>query len=72
MSSMHSREEIRAAVRARGHTEEEIQRIVAGIEKLRANGLVRTSQRGASVGLTAEGRRKVAELKSQGVIPRRR
>ena len=68
MSQMYSKEQIIEAARRRGHSEEEIQRIVAGIDRLKANGLVKTNQRGANVGLTAEGRRRVAELKSQGVI----
>jgi hypothetical protein len=68
---MYSREEIIAAARARGHGEEEIQRIIAGIDRLKQHGLVKTSGRGASVGLTREGARKVAELRAQGKIPTR-
>lgn len=71
MSFMYSLEDIADAARKRGHSEEEIQRILANIETLKSHGLVKTSGRGASVGLTRAGARKVAELKATGAISRR-
>ena len=69
MGFMYSVDEIRAAARKRGHTEEEIEAIVAKVQLLKTHGLVKTSARGASVGLTRAGARKVAELKALGKIP---
>lgn len=71
MSFMYNLEDIADAARQRGHSEEEVQRILANIETLRRHGLVKTSDRGASVGLTRAGARRVAELKATGAIPRR-
>jgi molybdenum-dependent DNA-binding transcriptional regulator ModE len=68
MSNMYSRESIAAAARQRGHSEEEITRILANIDRLKQRGLVKTSARGSAVGLTRAGARKVAELKAAGVI----
>lgn len=68
---MYSREEIIAAARKRGHSEEEIQRILAGVDRLKQHGLVKTNGGGANVGLTAAGRNKVAELRATGQLPRR-
>lgn len=68
---MYSKEEIAAAARKKGHSEEEINRILAGVDRLKQAGLVRTAGRGASVGLTNAGRRKLAELRSTGQTPPR-
>ena len=68
---MYDREDIAAAARKRGHSEEEIQRILANVDRLKQAGLVKTSARGASVGLTNAGRRKLAELRAAGQIPQR-
>lgn len=61
---MFSIEDIKAAARLKGHTEEEVQRIVAQIADLKRAGLVKTS--GGDVGLTVKGSRTVANLKAQG------
>ena len=69
MTFMYTKEKIVAAARQKGHTEEEIQIILSKIEDLKQRGLVKTSGRGANVGLTRAGQRKVAELKALGKIP---
>jgi len=68
---MYSREEIAAAARRKGHTEEEIRRILAGVGRLKQHGLVKTNGVGTNVGLTAAGRSKLAELRANGMLPRR-
>lgn len=72
MGHMYGREEIIRAARERGHGEEEIQRILAGIDLLKQHGLVRTTGRGANVGLTRAGARRVAELRATGQLAARR
>ena len=72
MGHMYSREEIADAARRRGHSEEEIQRILAGIDLLKRNGLVKTNGGGANVGLTRAGARRVAQLRATGQLAARR
>ena len=66
---MHSIEAIKDAARRKGHTEEEVQRIIAKIADLKRAGLIKTS--GNAVALTVKGSRTVADLKTQGKIPSR-
>jgi hypothetical protein len=71
MSNMYSTDEIAEAARRRGHTEEEIARVIEGIARLRQHGLLKTARGGTSVGLTRAGRIKVAELRATGQLPPR-
>lgn len=64
---MYSIDEIVAAARKRGHTEEEVQRIIAQISDLKRAGFLKANS--AGVALTAKGTRTVATLKAQGKIP---
>jgi hypothetical protein len=66
---MYSKEELATAARAKGHTEEQVQRIIGAVAKLKQAGLVKTSSRAYFVGLTVEGRRMLADLRAQGKIP---
>jgi len=65
----YSREQILAAARARGMSIAQIEVLERQIAALKQHGLVSTA--GGGVGLTAAGRRKVAELKAAGKIPTR-
>lgn len=65
-----SQERITAALRAKGHSEEKVQRILATASKLEQHGIV-TTDRGGYIGLTNSGRRMVGELRAQGKIPAR-
>jgi len=65
---MYSRDQIATAARAKGHTEEEIQRILAQIGRLKTAGLVKTSGGGANVGITRKGSKALADLRAQGKI----
>jgi len=71
MSNMYSKESIAAAARRQGRSEEEIERMLVHVGTLKLHGLVKTSNRGDSVGLTREGRRRVAELRATGQLPPR-
>ena len=68
MPMMYSKEAIVAAAREKGHTEEEIERILAKVDDLKRHGLVKTSGQGTNVGLTVAGRKKLVDRRAQGKI----